>query len=63
MIFWTDDPERDADRHDAEQEKRLKDCPICGICGEPIQDEYAYYLGSDDYVHEECILQLRVALY
>ena len=53
MIVFSDDPVRDADRHDAEQERWLKNRPICSICGEHIQDDSALYL--DDWICDECV--------
>lgn len=41
--------------HDREQEKRLQSRPVCDVCGEHIQDEYLFEIGSD-YVCEECLL-------
>ena len=59
MFSFTDNPEKDAERFYAEQEKRLQDLPTCTICGEPIQDDYAYDIGFSEYVHEDCIEKLR----
>lgn len=60
---WTDDPVRDAARHDAEAEAwAWENCPICDECGEPIQDDYAYCIG-DAWYHEECIEQYRRRMY
>ena len=39
---WTDDPIRDAERHEAEQERQLQKLPICCECGEPIQTDECY---------------------
>lgn len=54
-MFYTDNPERDADRYERQQEKGLEDCPICEVCGEPIQDDFAYLIGIDEWIHDECI--------
>ena len=58
-MIWTDNPERDADRYDAEQERNLAYCPICDKCGEPIQDEYAYQFVDGSWMCEECIESCR----
>ena len=52
-MYRTDNPLRDFDRHEAEQEEALKRLPVCQICGERIQDEYAFNIFGDWY-HEEC---------
>ena len=54
MVF-SDNPERDAERYQRQQERALADCIVCSVCGEPIQDDYAYDLGFDTWVHYECI--------
>ncbi len=38
----TDNPIADFERHDAEQENRRKELPICSDCGEHIQDDFFY---------------------
>lgn len=53
MMYYTDDPERDFLRRDAEQEDELSRLPVCDICGEPIYEHY-YDLGGDR-VCEECL--------
>ena len=40
-------------RHEAEQEKKLAELPVCEICGEPIQQEKAVYY-NDQWICEEC---------
>lgn len=42
--MYTDNPLRDFERWDAEREKLLNRLPQCEDCGEPIQDERAYYI-------------------
>ena len=54
MFFYSDDPLRDFDRWDAEQQKKLKELPICEDCGEHIQDESAFYINGD-WICEDCI--------
>ena len=41
-MSWTDDPVRDAERHEAEQEEALQRLPVCCECGEPIQTDECY---------------------
>lgn len=52
--FRTDDPLMDFERHDREQSKWLERCPVCEICGEPIQDEHLYLI-NDEFVCYECL--------
>lgn len=51
---WTDDPVADFERHDREQAERLKRLPVCVDCGEPIQDETAFFI-NEEWVCERCI--------
>ena len=57
-MIWTSDPERDADRYldrlERDWERRMKHRPDCAICGERIEDDYAYCINGEWY-HEECI--------
>ena len=39
---WTDDPVRDAERHEAEQERELQKLPRCSECGHRIQTDECY---------------------
>jgi hypothetical protein len=39
--------------HDKEQCDVLKRLPVCDGCGEPIQSEYMYEIGSEQFC-EEC---------
>lgn len=52
--MWTDDPVRDAIRHDREQQRKLDRLPKCDICGEPIQDTH-YYLIDGEAVCPDCL--------
>ena len=54
MMFYSDDPIRDFARHDREQAKWLEKLPKCDICGEPIQDNHYYLIGSDK-VCKDCL--------
>ena len=40
--------------HDDEQEKHLKELPVCDYCGEPVQDEY-YYQINDEVICTKCM--------
>ena len=53
-MFYTDDPERDFDRYDAEQQEQLEKLPVCSYCLEPIQDDYLYEI-NDEVICEECL--------
>lgn len=48
-MIWTDDPERDADRHDQE---RIYDLPVCCECGQPIQDDNYYEVEGNVYCND-----------
>lgn len=56
-MSYTDNPLRDADRHDREQMRWLKRRPVCRGCGEPIQEDRCYHYGEDRY-HLDCHEQL-----
>lgn len=51
--MWTDDPVVDAERHDSDQEEKLKMLPLCECCGNPIQQEKAVYY-NDQWCCEDC---------
>lgn len=53
-MFYSDDPIRDAERYEAEQERRLSELPVCCYCGEPIQDDHYYLINGEEYC-EECL--------
>lgn len=53
MMFYTDNPGRDADQYFAMKEALLERLPKCDSCGEPIQDEYLWEIGGDVYC-ERC---------
>ena len=40
--------------HEHEQEKWLAKLPVCTCCGEPIQDEYGYYIDKEWFC-EDCM--------
>lgn len=52
--MWSDDPVADFERHDRERAAALELLPICGICNEPIQDEYLYDI-NDEFFCECCM--------
>lgn len=52
--MWTDDPVRDAIRHDRERQRKLDRLPKCDICGAAIQDDtFIDYNG--EYICESCL--------
>ena len=53
-MFLTDDAVSDFERYDREQAEWLKRLPVCVDCGEPIQDETAFYI-NEEWVCERCI--------
>ena len=54
MIYRTDDPLADFNRHEEDMEKELEKCPECAYCGFKIQDTFAFYIDREWY-HRECI--------
>lgn len=53
-MSYTNDPIADFDAWDAEQNKRLETLPECADCGEPIQDETAYYINGE-WICRDCM--------
>lgn len=47
MMFYTDDPIRDAERYQAAQDNLLQSLPVCADCADHIQDETAYYINGE----------------
>ena len=45
-MYYTDDPERDFARHDAEQAREEASLPHCDYCGEAIYESYYYINGE-----------------
>lgn len=41
-------------QHESEEEKWLASCPICAMCGEPIQGDYCWDFG-DGKICEDCM--------
>ena len=46
-MYRTDDPCEDARRHQEDQDEWLEHLPVCGYCGEPIQDEHLIEFDGD----------------
>lgn len=61
MLYYSDDPVRDAERYYADQEKKLERLPQCFFCGYPCQGEKAYLI-QDKWVCEDCIKDFSVYL-
>ena len=55
-MIRTDDPALDSATRDEEFEDWLKTRPVCDICGEPIQEEYAF-MYSGGWICSRCIEQ------
>lgn len=51
---YTDDPVADFYAHDAEQAAKLDKLPVCADCGEPITDEFCYYI-NDVTICPDCM--------
>lgn len=58
-MYYTDDPARDFERWEAAQEAKLERLPKCADCGNPIQDETAFYINGE-WICEECMEAYRV---
>ena len=58
-MFYTDDPERDFLRWDAHQHDELEKLPECADCGNPIQDESAFYINGE-WICEDCMEAYRM---
>lgn len=57
-MIWTNDPERDFARWDAEQAEKEAELPVCDFCGQYCQHAYYEILGNiicydciDDFKH------------
>lgn len=53
-MFYTDDPQADFSRHDAEQQRQIERLPRCDQCNEPIQDDYFYDINGE-YICSRCM--------
>jgi formylmethanofuran dehydrogenase subunit E len=58
-MFYSDDPERDFLRWDAQQQNELKKLPVCADCDNPIQDESAFYINGE-WICEDCMEAYRM---
>ncbi len=47
------------ERHEAEQEARLRKRPVCSCCGEPIQEDSVVQIRRDYYC-DDCLDDMRV---
>lgn len=54
-MYRTDDPIRDAEMHDAEEQRKLEKYPKCGYCEKRITEEYAYVINGKCFC-EECLV-------
>lgn len=54
-MYYTDDPHRDFDRHEANLQKELNKQPVCVDCDEPIQDDHLFDVDGDLFC-EECMI-------
>lgn len=52
--MYTDNPLADFAAYDFQQQKKLKQLPICSECREPIQDEQCYELNGE-YICDDCM--------
>lgn len=58
MLFYSDDPVRDAERYIAYQDAQLAKRPVCHCCGENIREERALHytaISSDFWLCDNCI--------
>lgn len=52
--YYSDDPNRDFLRWDADRERRLSNRPVCTSCQERIQDDYFYDVSGEAWC-EDCL--------
>ena len=57
-MYYSDDPIADFDAYDADLNDFLSRLPVCVECGNPIQDETAFYIDGDWYC-EACMETYR----
>ena len=60
-MFYSDDPLRDFAMYEEEQDRYLKQLPVCSDCGEHIQEDYCYEINGE-YICEECMKSYRKAV-
>lgn len=46
-MYYSDDPVKDFERHDARQQRRLGRLPRCSECNEYIQDDVCYEINGE----------------
>lgn len=61
MVVATNDPVKDFLSYDREQQKTLKNRPICCCCHEPIQQDDAFCVHGE-YWCNDCMEDMRVDL-
>lgn len=54
-MFFSDDPLRDFERHDAEQQQELDRLPVCSECDNPIQTDKLFLI-NDEFICPECLI-------
>lgn len=57
-MFYTGNPDRDFDRWEAKQERRLAELPRCSDCDNPIQQDTAVYINGE-WLCDECLDSYR----
>lgn len=55
-MIWTDNPDRDFARWDAEQAEWESKCPECEICGNGITEETLIEVDGF-FFHEDCFMK------
>lgn len=55
-MMWTDNPERDAERHETELEEANRQCLHCALCGGVIYDGDDYFDLDDMVLCEDCMI-------
>lgn len=55
-MFYSDDPVRDADLHNAQQEREQARFPVCVYCNQAITDEKACKI-DDEWWHTDCFVE------
>lgn len=50
---WTDDPVADFHRHDAAEQLRIAELPVCCECDHEIRDE-TFFLFDGEYICHQC---------
>lgn len=52
--MFSSDPVIDYLHHEMEQEQKLARLPVCAVCGNHIQDEYALFLWGE-WICQKCV--------